>query len=350
MKTIDTQDAVGLTLCHDITRIVPGEQRKVAFRRGHTVREEDIPALLDIGKKNLYVWEDKDEENVHEEDAALYLAGLTFGESPYVTVGEVFQGRIDVRANAHGLFCSDTKRLFALNRIPDVAIAARHNLSPVRPGDVLAGMRIIPLVTSRKNLEQARQVAELDTEAVFRVLPYVKKRVAIVTTGSEVYEGRIPDGMGAAVRGYLARFELPHEEVSQSVVPDEAEFTTRAILAAIEEGADLVIVTGGMSVDPDDRTPLAIRNTGAEVVTYGTPVLPGSMYMMAYLTRGDKETIILGVPGGLLHSRRSCMDLLLPRLFAGLRLGKEDFVRMSNGGLCFSCETCIYPNCGFGME
>jgi molybdopterin biosynthesis enzyme len=312
------------------------------------VCKEDIPTLLAIGKEHLYVWEASDEQTVHEDDAAGYLAEFTCGKDAGIDVSDVNQGKIELKANVHGIFQSDTDRLFQLNRIPYVSIAARRGNSSVRPGDLLATMRVIPLTVPKETISTVAAVAAVASENIFRIRPYCSKKIAVITTGNEVYTGKIVDGMLPALNRVLSPFDT--ETIGQTVLPDDPEQITSAILQFAKKGAEVIFVAGGMSVDPDDQTPRAIKDTGASIITYGMPVNPGSMYMLAYLDVEGREITILGVPGGILHSKRSAIDILLPRIFANIRLCKEDLVRMSNGGLCFSCVNCIFPDCGFGAS
>jgi molybdopterin biosynthesis enzyme len=163
-----------------------------------------------------------------------------------------------------------------------------------------------------------------------------------VTTGSEVFHGRIPDSFGPVV---TAKFEaLGSRIIRQVLVSDDAAQTAAAIRGLLDEGAQMVVVTGGMSVDPDDRTPAAIRAAGARVVTYGAPVFPGAMFMLAHI--GDVP--VLGLPGCVMYCRTSIFDLVVPRLAAGETVTREDLVRLGHGGFCSSCPECRYPLCGFG--
>jgi molybdenum cofactor synthesis domain-containing protein len=340
VKIIRTEDAVGMALYHDIAKIIPGKFKGNAFKRGHIVTEEDIPELLKVGKSHIYVWDDFDEDLVHEDDAARFLAELLGAE--YMNRSGINQGRIDFTSAVNGMFLSDTELLFRLNSIPEVAIAARHNLTAVREGDTLFATRVIPLTVKKEVLDEVS--ATFDGKSVFTVHPYVHKKVAIVTTGSEVYNGLVEDGFAPVLRRILADFDT--EEVGRIIVPDEPEAATEEILRFAGEGADVILVTGGMSVDPDDKTPLAIKSTGADIITHGTPILPGSMFMLAYL--GCKA--IIGVPGGVLFSKRTAFDLILPRVMADIPMTSGDFARLGNGGFCFGCATCIFPNCGFGAQ
>ena len=337
MKQIKTQDAVGHIICHDITRIIPGGVKEAAFKKGHVVREEDVPELLKLGKFNLYVWENN-ENMMHENDAATFIYDMIAGDNMYPT--EVNEGKINVIAYKKGLFTIDTKRLLKLNGVGQIAVATRHDYSPVKPGDLLAGTRIVPLVIEKEKMEAAKKA--VGSKPILKLTPYTHKKVAIIVTGSEVYEGLIEDGFSPVVIEKLKEYDA--EAVSVVKVPDYTESTTNEIIKAIDSGADMVMVTGGMSVDPDDKTPLAIKNTGADIVTYGTPVLPGTMFMLAYLNGKP----VMGLPGCVMHSNRTVFDLVIPRLMADLKVTKEDIDAMGKGGQCLSCGTCIYPNCGFG--
>jgi molybdenum cofactor synthesis domain-containing protein len=340
MKTVKTEDAVGMALCHDIARIIPGEFKGNAFKRGHIVTEADIPELLKVGKEHLYVWDETDNGMIHEDDAAVFLAELLGGG--HMARSGINQGRIDFTSAANGLFVSDVELLYKLNSIPEVAIAARHNLTSVRAGDTLFATRVIPLTVRKEVLDETAAVTA--GRPVFTVHPFVHKKVAIVTTGSEVFNGLIEDGFAPVLKRILSAFDA--DIMGQTIVPDDPDAATKDILSFAEKGADVVLVTGGMSVDPDDKTPLAIRNTGAEIVTHGTPILPGSMFMLAYLG----GVAIIGVPGGVLFSKRTAFDLILPRVMANVPMTADDFARLGNGGFCFGCETCIFPNCGFGAQ
>ncbi|MDR0874668.1 MAG: molybdopterin-binding protein [Clostridiales Family XIII bacterium] len=337
MKEIRTQDAVGCIISHDITRIIPGKVKEVAFKKGHVVRAEDVPELLKVGKSHLYVWEN-DGAMLHENDAAAVLADLV-AQDGMVRSG-VSEGKIEVFADVDGVLRVDKERLAVLNGFDYVMVATRHDLSPVRKGDKLAGTRIIPLAIEKTKMDAV--CAAADGGSVLTILPYIHKKVAIVTTGGEVFEGLIEDGFTPVVRKKLEAFDT--EEVGHVTVPDNPDMATGAILRMAENGADVIFVTGGMSVDPDDRTPLAIRNTGADIVSYGAPVLPGAMFLASYL--GDK--VILGLPGCVMHSKVTILDLILPRVMAGMPVTKKDIADLAAGGLCLSCEHCIWPACGFG--
>ncbi|MDR0886684.1 MAG: molybdopterin-binding protein [Clostridiales Family XIII bacterium] len=343
MKIVKTEDAVGCIVAHDMTQIIPGKYKGEPFKVGHVIQESDIPVLLSIGKEHVYVQESSDQEDdveVHEDAAAAFLYELAADMHMHPT--EVSAGRINAIANVDGIFRTDTARLFALNSLPDVTVSARHNYSIVHQGDMLFGARVTPLSVPRTILEEATHV--VGEAPICKIYPFKQKKVGIVTTGKEVYDGIIEDGFAPVLRNKLAGYD--YEEMGQVILPDEHERTTKAILDFIDQGADIILVTGGMSVDPDDRTPLAIKNTGAQIITYGTPIFPGAMLMLAYLG----NVAILGVPGGAVFSKRTTLDILLPRLMADIKVSLDDINRLGNGGLCLLCKTCIFPNCGFGVE
>ena len=338
MKLIKTTEAVGHVLCHDMTQIIPGVTKDAVFRKGHVVREEDIPVLLSIGKDNLYVWE-KDDTMYHEDEAADILRGLC--QNDYMEASSPKEGKVELTAQTDGLFKVDEERLIRLNSLGEMMVATRHGNFPVKKGDKLAGTRIIPLVIEKEKMEAAKEA--VGEEPLLALLPYHHKKVGIVTTGNEVFHGRIKDQFGPVIREKLAEFDT--EVLGQTIMNDDQEKITEAIQAFLDAGADMVVCTGGMSVDPDDTTPAAITGTGAEIVSYGAPVLPGAMFLLAYTEDGRP---IMGLPGCVMYAKRTIFDLVLPRVMADERVTAQDLARLGMGGLCLGCPTCIFPNCGFG--
>ena len=341
MKLIKTTEAVGHVLCHDITQIIKDVKKAPAFLKGHIVTEEDIPVLLSIGKDNLYVWE-KQEGMLHENEAAEILRTICM--SGNMSASSPCEGKIELTATSDGLFKVDTERLNRINALGEIIIATRHGNSPVKKGDKLAGMRVIPLVIEQGKMDRA--VAEAGDTPILQVLPFVHKKAGVVITGNEVYHNRIPDAFGPVIEAKLAEYDV--DILGKTFMDDNAERITQAIRQHIKSGADLIICTGGMSVDPDDTTPTAIKNTGAKLVTYGAPVLPGAMFLLAYYEDGEKTIPILGLPGCVMYARRTIFDLVLPRIMAGEKLAAEDLTRLGEGGLCLNCPICTWPNCGFG--
>lgn len=325
-------------ICHDMTQIIPGVTKDAVFRKGHVVTEEDIPVLLSIGKDHLYVWE-KDETKYHENEAADILRELCQNEHMRAT--EPKEGKVELIAETDGFFLVDEERLIQVNSLGEMMIATRRGNFPVKKGDKLAGTRIIPLVIEKEKMEEAKKVA--GEKPILALLPYNKKKAGIVTTGNEVFYGRIEDKFGPVIREKLEEFGV--EVMGQTIMNDAPEKITAAINDWLDQGADFVVCTGGMSVDPDDTTPTAIRQTGADIVSYGAPVLPGAMFLLAYTKDGRP---IIGLPGCVMYAKRTIFDLILPKVAADVRVTRHDLAKMGMGGLCLNCPTCIFPNCGFG--
>jgi len=338
VKLIPTEQAVGHVLCHDMTQIIPGQYKGPRFRKGHIVTAEDVPVLLSMGKEHLYVWE-LAPGMVHENDAAERLCALCRNKG--MERSSVKEGKIELTAAMDGLFRVDAGRLNAVNALEDVMIATRHGNTAVRRGDKLAGMRVIPLVIEDEKLRRAEAAAG-DTP-LLELLPWKLKTAGIVTTGSEVAKGLIRDAFTPVVERKLADFGI--ETAERRTPGDGMEAVANAIGEVRASGVDLILCTGGMSVDPDDNTPGAIKRSGARIVTYGAPVLPGAMFLLGYF---DGGTPVLGLPGCVMYAKRTIFDLVLPRVAAGVELTRRDFTELGEGGLCLGCETCTYPNCGFG--
>lgn len=338
MKKIRVQDAIGHILPHDMTKIVKDEFKGVAFKKGHMIKEEDIPYLLDMGKEHIYVIE-KDENMVHENDAAEILAGICFNE--YMEKTDVQEGKIEIIATEDGFFEIDIERLFKLNFLGDIAIATRTGNLPVKKGDVLAGTRIIPLLIDKGQLDEAVQIG--GNEPLFKITPFKKLKAAIITTGSEVYNGRIIDKFTPVVEKKIDEFDL--DLIYKETCDDNTSMIRNAIETAKSKGAEIILCTGGMSVDPDDLTPAAIKESGADIITYGAPVLPGSMFLVGYFEDG---TAVMGLPGCVMFTKTTVFDILFPYVVAGKEITREQIARLGYGGYCLKCEICHYPNCEFG--
>ena len=330
MERIEVQDAVGQVLCHDVTRIVKGDNvtrtagfKGAQFRKGHVIREEDIPILLSMGKEHVYVWE-LGEGMLHEDDAARRLCALCRNDRMRPT--EVREGKIELVAETDGLFRVDSDRLRAVNGVGEMMIATKRGDTHVSAGDRLAGMRAIPLVIEECKLEEAERAA--GPKPLLELLPYRLRRAGIVTTGSEVYHGRIKDTFTPVIEEKLERYGM--EKAFHRVVDDGVENIATAIRAARDEGVDLVLCTGGMSVDPDDNTPGAVKASGAEIVSYGAPVLPGAMLLMGYFSDGVP---VMGLPGCVMYAKTTAFDLVLPLVAAGVRVTREHIVSLGEGGL-----------------
>ena len=304
MKEIKTTEAVGHVLCHDMTQIIPGVMKDARFRKGHVVTEEDIPVLLSMGKERLFVWE-KTEGMLHEDEAAERMRGLCMNEH--------------MRA-------SEPKD---------------HTNTPVKAGDKLAGTRVIPLVIEEAPLKEAEAICA--GKPLLEILPFKLRTVGLITTGSEVQKGLVDDKFTPVIIAKLKKYGM---EVTHHCTPgDDMDAITNAVNEFHAAGVDLILCTGGMSVDPDDRTPGAIKATGCDIVSYGAPVLPGAMFLLGYFADG---TPVMGLPGCVMYAATTIFDLMLPRVAAGVRVTPRDLKKLGHGGLCLGCKVCTWPNCGFG--
>lgn len=341
MKEIRTEDAVGHILCHDITQIIKDKKKGVLFSKGHIVKEEDIPLLLSVGKEHLFVWEKK-EGILHENEGADILYKICAGPSMHGT--DVKEGKIELVADTDGVLKIRRDALLAVNSLGEMMIASRHGDFPVKKGDKLAGTRIIPLVIEKEKMDKAVEAAGPDP--IFSILPYQFKKVGIVTTGSEVKKGLIQDTFTPVLKDKLA--EYPTEVIGQTTPGDDKAQITADILAFIDQGADMVICSGGMSVDPDDRTPGGIRDTGARVVTYGAPVLPGAMLLIAYYEKDGKRIPILACQDASCMRNEPYLILFCQESWQTDEIFAEEVAAYGEGGLCLNCKVCTFPNCGFG--
>lgn len=337
MKEVTVEQAVGTVLAHDLTQIIPGEYKGPKFKKGHIITEEDIPLLLSMGKRHLFVLE-KDDNDVHENEAAYRIASKAAGDGIELT--DPSEGKIELKATYDGLLKIDRDRLYELVSQDEIMFATIHENIVVRKGEKLAGTRIIPLFIAEELLQQAESI--LEDGPVIKIVPLREMKVGVVTTGSEVYNGIIEDKFGPVL---VRKFdELGSKVEKQVFADDDDEMIAGCIRQLIDEGMDIIGVTGGMSVDPDDMTPSGIRKAGGEVVSYGAPVLPGAMFMLSYV--GDVP--VVGLPGCVMYSRTSIFDLIVPRLLAGEKITKKDIVKLAHGGLCLNCKVCTFPVCGFG--
>ncbi len=336
MKKINVQDAIGRKLCHDITEMNDGF-KGVAFPRGHMIQEEDVEHLKNIGKRHVYVWEENAGE-IHEDDCARRLAAMAPVTGAHYTGPS--EGKVLLIADQRGLFRVNRRLLETIDSFGDITICTLPDHYPVEAGARLASMRIVPLVTQEAQILQAERLCAEET--LLKLLPYQPRKIGVVITGSEVYSGRIPDQFEPVVRGKMQQY--PSEILGVTICDDDLDGIVAAAKAHLERGADFLIFTGGMSVDPDDLTPTAIRQLGAEIVTYGVPAQPGNMTLVAYL--GDVP--ILGVPGAAIKLPTTIFDVLLPQIFAGEKITKEELTNLADGGLCQMCKACHWPNCTFG--
>ena len=338
MKLLKTEDAVGHVLCHDITQIIKDEKKGPVFRKGHIIQPEDVPVLLSVGKDSIYIWEN-DESMMHEDEAADVLRAICQNEHMHAT--EPKEGKIELIADADGLLLIDLERLRAVNSLGDMMIATRASGFMVKKGDKLCGTRVIPLVIEKEKMEKAKAVAGPDP--LLRLVPVKPKKFGVVTTGNEVYYGRIQDTFTPVIEQKLKEFGC--EMVEHVILGDDHAAITAAVLDMLEKGCEMVFCSGGMSVDPDDKTPLAIRNTGANIISYGSPVLPGAMFLVSYMADGRP---VCGLPGCVMYAKRTIFDLVLPYLVTDTPITREHLAALGHGGLCLNCPVCHFPNCGFG--
>lgn len=337
-RSVPVEDAVGMVLGHDITQIIPGKFKGPAFKKGYVLKSEDIPRLLDMGKRHVYALDLKD-DFIHENEAAERIARAAAGDG--IRFSSPSEGRVNLMADIHGLLKINVRSLYQINDIEEIALATLHGDQQVKEGTQVAGARIIPLATKKEKIERIEAICR-DNFPVITVRPFRSLKVGVITTGSEIFHGRIMDKFGPVLREKFG--ELGCRIIKQVFVSDEIAMTVDAINSLIQEGAELIALTGGMSVDPDDQTPASIRAAGGEVVLYGAPVFPGAMFMLAHIG----EVTLVGLPGCVMYHRASIFDLVVPRIVAGDRITRDDIVALGHGGYCSNCSDCRYPVCGFG--
>jgi hypothetical protein len=344
-RTVDVAESVGMVLAHDITEIRPGQFKDRAFSKGHIVQKEDICRLRKLGKNRLYILELAEDE-MHEDDAVLELAraiagkGITIENSPQ-------EGKLNLYAKSDGILSINKEALLKFNMLGEVMCATMHTGSVVSEGQLIGGTRAIPLVIKRKVIEAAVSVAaKANSTGILEVKELRRPRAGIVITGTEVYEGRVEDAFAPVIKEKIKSFK--GEVIGLHYCPDNSDLIKSRLKDLISAGADLLITTGGMSVDPDDVTRDAIRALGAREITYGSPVLPGAMFLIAYVDGPDGEIPIMGIPACGMYSKRTVLDLVLPRVLSGEKIGRRELAELGHGGLCLKCEVCRWPVCPFG--
>ncbi len=337
MRVVPVFEAEGMVLCHDITEIVPGRKKGLAFKKGHVVRREDIPNLLNIGKEHLYVWE-INENVLHENDAAARIAKAVAGQG--ISLVDAAEGKVELKAAVPGLLKINIDALEEINQAEEVAIVTLHSNQLVTVGKPVAGCKIIPLVVDADKIRRIERICE--NNPLIEVKPLRKLKVGVVITGSEVFYGRIQDKFGPVLSRKFT--EWGSEIVRKIFVPDDEAMIKGAIHELLNDGVDMLVTTGGMAVDPDDLTPKSIREAGGRIVSYGAPTLPGSMFMLAYFGKVPA----LGLPGCVMFHKNTIFDLIAPRILAGEEITRQDIVRLAHGGFCANCEECRYPDCAFG--
>lgn len=327
MKKINVRNAEGYELCHDITQILPGEFKGAKFLRGHIIRKEDIEVLISLGKENIFVMEEEDKEKnlIHENDAAMFIVEKLNLDKEFFEISSIREGKINITAKEDGILKIDINTLNKINKIGEIILVTKYNNSYIKKGETVAATRVIPLLIEKKQLDEMEKLVKEKNVLTFKKIDKNKK-LALITTGNEVYNGIIKDKSKEALLKKYRKYEL--NDMEQVFSPDDKD-TIKKYIKMFENEKDIIMCTGGMSIDPDDVTPSAIRESNWEIVTYGTPVLPGAMFMLAY--KGEK--VLIGLPGGVVFSEKTVFDVLLPRILANDRITKQEIIEMGHGGL-----------------
>jgi len=327
MKKINVRNAEGYELCHDITQILPGEFKGAKFLRGHIIRKEDIEVLISLGKENIFVMEEEDKEKnlIHENDAAIFIVEKLNLDKKFFEISSIREGKINITAKEDGILKIDVNTLNKINKIGEIILVTKYNNSYIKKGENVAATRVIPLLIEKSQLDEMKEIVKDRNVLTFKKIDKNKK-LALITTGNEVYNGIIKDKSKEALLKKYRKYEL--NDMEQVFSPDDKD-TIKKYIKMFENEKDIIMCTGGMSIDPDDVTPSAIRESNWEIVTYGTPVLPGAMFMLAY--KGEK--VLIGLPGGVVFSEKTVFDVLLPRILANDRITKQEIIEMGHGGL-----------------
>ena len=327
MKKINVRNAEGYELCHDITQILPGEFKGAKFLRGHIIRKEDIEVLISLGKENIFVMEEEDKEKnlIHENDAATFIVEKLNLDKEFFEISDIREGKINITAKEDGILKIDINTLNKINKIGEIILVTKYNNSYIKKGENVAATRVIPLLIEKSQLGEMKEIVKDRNVLTFKKIDKNKK-LALITTGNEVYNGIIKDKSKEALLKKYRKYEL--NDMEQVFSPDDKD-TIKEYIKMFENEKDIIMCTGGMSIDPDDVTPSAIKESNWEIVTYGTPVLPGAMFMLAY--KGEK--VLIGLPGGVVFSEKTVFDVLLPRILANDRITKQEIIEMGHGGL-----------------
>ena len=327
MKKINVRNAEGYELCHDITQILPGEFKGAKFLKGHIIRKEDIEVLISLGKENIFVMEEEDKEKnlIHENDAAMFIVEKLNLDREFFEISSIREGKINITAKKDGILKIDINTLNKINKIGEIILVTKYNNSYIKKGENVAATRVIPLLIEKSQLDEMKEIVKDRNVLTFKKIDKNKK-LALITTGNEVYNGIIKDKSKEALLKKYRKYEL--NDMEQVFSPDDKD-TIKKYIKMFENEKDIIMCTGGMSIDPDDVTPSAIRESNWEIVTYGTPVLPGAMFMLAY--KGEK--VLIGLPGGVVFSEKTVFDVLLPRILANDRITKQEIIEMGHGGL-----------------
>jgi molybdenum cofactor synthesis domain-containing protein len=338
MEKVKIEDSLGMVIGHDLTKIIPGEYKGAAFKKGHIVNEKDIYELKKIGKNHIYVVSITD-GYLHEDECAVRIGQAVSGEGVYID--NPSEGKVNIKSNINGILKINLDSLYKINSINSIVLSTVHTDTVVDKGTLIAGTKVIPLILEEKYINEVENICKSNGPILW-VKPFKSQKVGIIVTGTEVFEGLIEDKFAKVILEKLQRYDCEITKVVYS--PDDLERIQYEIQSLINSKVDIIVISGGMSVDPDDVTPTAIKDCCDEVISYGTPVLPGAMFMLAY----SKNTAIMGLPACGMFSKTTVFDLVLPRIMAKDDITKDDIVKFAHGGLCLKCETCNYPICPFG--
>lgn len=338
MEKVKIEDSLGMVVGHDLTKIIPGEYKGAAFKKGHIINEKDIYELKKIGKNHIYVVSIAD-GYLHEDQCAVRIGQAVLGEG--VFIDNPSEGKVNIKSNINGILKINLDSLYKINSINSIVLSTVHTDTVVDKGTLIAGTKVIPLVLEEKYINEVEDICKSNGPILW-VKPFKSQRIGIIITGTEVFEGLIEDKFAKVIIEKLQKYDCEITKVVYS--PDDLERIQYEIQSLINSKVDIIVISGGMSVDPDDVTPTAIKNCCDEVISYGTPVLPGAMFMLAY----SKNTAIMGLPACGMFSKTTVFDLVLPRIMAKDNITKDDIIKFAHGGLCLKCETCNYPICPFG--
>jgi len=337
IRKVPINNAVGLLLGHDMTEVVPGKFKGPAFRRGHIIEKEDIPKLLSMGKEHIYVVE-LEEEEVHEEEAALRLAAMLGGDG--IESSQPKEGRVNLKSTVLGILKINKNMVKKINSFGEVLVSTMHNNTTCYPGMTIAGTKIVPLFTTEAKLGEIEKMCS--TGKVIKINPIRKKHVGLIITGNEIFKGIIQDKFGDVIRKKVEA--LGSTVNKQIIVPDNIEKIAEAVAGEKAAGCELIIICGGLSVDPDDVTVEGVKRSGARIISYGAPVMPGAMFLIAKLAR----TFILGAPGAVIYNKATVLDLILPRVLSDENIKGKDIADLGHGGFCYGCDRCNFPVCPLG--
>lgn len=339
MNVVKVEDAVGMILAHDLTKIVPGEFKGAAFKKGHVIRKEDIEVLKNMGKNHINILELMD-GYIHEDEAANRISRALARNGVYFTAPS--EGKVEIRARFRGVLKVNVEALNQINEIDEVVVATIHSNTLVEPGQNLAATRIIPLAIEEEKIQHIEAIGEACENNIIKVHELKPMKIGLIVIGTEVYEGRIKDGFVPVMEEKIRHYGCSLLDIQYC--PDDLGNIEAAINGMIHKGAEIVLCCGGMSVDADDLTPCAIKNVSQYVVSYGLPIIPGNMLMLAY----KNNAALIGIPAAAIFLKTTSLDVILPRLLTGDKITRKDLAAQGHGGLCFGCKTCIYPMCPYG--